>query len=369
MSNKNANPSDPAREKKVDKLIFRIFLLVLIAYVAFYIWHTYKAQTKPKFSADYKFGVIQTTEDENISYITYYNKDMKKGYTQKIQNGQVGDSFEAPQVNSQNVYMLAKGKKDSANEEKIIAVNTKTSKKTSYNVKQTGITNYRVDSKHIYTAATTNSELVISQYTKSSKKTKEVNLKDVTLDCFKVYNEKLYVIVTPVTDKKATKSMLKIIDTKTMKEISSIDLSIYPGKKTDLALVNTELYFTYQPIEGSQNSTGGLGIYNLVTKKVEKADISLDQPDQLFNSNNKFIVSSYSNNKVSVLDYVNGTTKTYELETTPKLSKVTDTYFYYMDDSKVYRYKIYDFSFDKSVEVPIKSSDNATFHLSSLFIK
>ncbi|MDO5519736.1 MAG: hypothetical protein Q4G58_04490 [bacterium] len=349
------------KEKQKSNILFYAFLAVCIAYVIFYIWHVVKVSSKPKYSADFKVGVVQTSEDDSVSYITYYDQDLKKGYTQKISNGALGETYEAPQIADGFVYMVPKKSNEGKDSKSVIALDLKTGKKTSYSVGHLGSTNLRVDSNNIYTASTKDNQLKLSKYTKKSKKSKTLTLDNTTLNCFKVNNDKLYAVLTTPDNK----CILDIIETKTMKVESTVDLSSFKGKITDFVLTDTELYFIYT----DASKKGGLGLYSLVTKKIETIDVTLEAPDQIAKVNSSFVISSKSSNKVTVYSYGKNDVKTYELPTAPLLCKVTSTNFYYLDDTSIYMYNLDDFTLVKKEEVPIKKVNSNPQHLATFFIK
>ncbi|MDO5294348.1 MAG: hypothetical protein Q4F05_16560 [bacterium] len=349
------------KEKRKSNIVFYLFLLVCIAYVIFYIWHMVKVSSKPKYNADFKVGVVQTSDTDNVSYITYYDKDLKNVYTQKISNGDLGETYEAPQIAGNSVYMVPKRSNEGKDSKSVIALDMKTGKKTSYSIGHLHSTNLRVDANNIYTATSKDQELKLSKYIKSSKKTKSLTFSNTTLNCFKVSNSMLYAVLTTSDNK----NILDIIDTKTMKVDSTVDLSSFKGQITDFVFTDTELYFIFT----DDNSKGGLGSYNLVTKKTEVIDLTLEAPDQIARVNSSFVITSKTSNKVTVYNYAKNDVKTYELPTVPLLCKVTSTNLYYLDDTSIYMYDLKDFSLVKKEDVPIKTVNSNKQHLVTFFLK
>lgn len=351
------------KEKFFIRTVVLLITIICGAYCLFFAYRSIHDASKSKFSSNFKYGIVQTTSDKNLSYITYYDSNLKKVYTQKLKYGTMGETVQFPQVYSPKAYLVPHGIPGKKDLTKIVSVNMLTGKVKSYNMQQANITGYQASKYNLYSSAEVNGEILLSKCVKTTKELTTLSLGKVTLDSFYLFGDKLYAFTS--SDK--TSSVL-LIDAESMKLLDTVDLSSLPGTKKDAVIAVDTLFFT-NTVKKDGKTTVSIGSLNLLVKKAETIDLSIQNASQIFKYQDKLIVSAPGSNLVSVYDTTKKEETIHELKTAPVQCYVTGGKLYALDEDSFYIYNATTFELEKSVKVPLKKSKKATYHFTGFFLK
>lgn len=351
-----------------------ISIIVLILLLLLF----YENQSREKITSNNSFniGVIETTEQDNKSSLTFYNKDLKKTKTQEIKLGSMGSSFDLPRMYDKNMYVVPKGIGNQKNLTVIMEYNIETSKYKTYDIKQPGINSFAVNDKSIYTANTLNNESIISWYDKHSENLKTITQKDIYIDSINLYGDTLYAFAMK-KDNNGTKSYLYLIDTKSFKITNIIDISKSGKGQNYSTKIGNDIYFTNQnEISDNEQGSYNLSKINIKNKTVSNIRLKEKYPFQIINYKDKLIISHYDlvqmqGNKVTIYDPKTNDQQVVTIENNLCQIFIKDNKLYSRDREYLYVYSIDNatFKLTNKVNIYTKRKNRTFYYLSGFFIK
>ncbi|MBU3093413.1 hypothetical protein KPL35_15215 [Clostridium sp. CF011] len=362
--------------RKFKSPFILIIASMLSVLVLLFLVHMKQSREKATSNKDFNIGVIETTEQDNKSNLTFYNKDLKKTGTQKIKLGSMGSSFDLPRMYGKNMYVVPKGIGNQKELTVIMEYNTETSKYKTYDMKQHGINSFAVNDKAIYSANTLSNESIISWYDKRSGNLKTISKEGIYIDRIDLYNGTLYAFAME-KDNDGNKSHLYLIDTKSFKITDIIDISKSGEGHNYSTKIGDDIYFTNQyEVSDTERGSYNLSKFNIKNKTVSNIKLKERYPFQILNYKNKLIISHYDlvqmqGNKITIYDPGTNEQDVVTLENNLGQISIKDDKLYSKDGEYLYVYSINNKTFKliNNVDIYTKRKNILFYYVSGFFTK
>ena len=357
----------------------RIILLsiLIIALTAALIIFLFEFNVKESFNKDFNIAVIETTEQINESYLTFYSKDLKKVGSQKIELGSMGSSFDLPRLYGKNMYVIPKGIGNTKDLSVIMEYNMENGKYKTYDIKQHNMNSFSVDHTSIYTVNTLNYNSIISCYDKSSGKINTISIEKAYIERIDLYDDTLYAFGM-LNDKNGVKAYLYLIDTKSFKITDKIDISESGISQYYSTKIGDNLYFSNQTELSfkAEQPSKTLTKFNFKDKSISNIHLKEEFPFQILNYKNKLIISHYDlvqikGNKITIYDPKNNEQQVVALENNLAQIYIKDDKLYSMDRDYLYVYSINDSGFKliNKVDIHTKRGSKTFYYSAGFFVK
>lgn len=363
--------------KKLKLVLISIIMLLLALLLIFLLINMKKSKENESFNKNFNIAVIETTEQINESYLTFYNKDFKKNASQKIQLGSMGSSFDLPRIYDKNMYVIPKGIGNEKDLTVIMEYNMETGKYKTYDIKQHNMNSFSVNDKSIYTVNTLNYNSIISCYDKSSENIKKITIEKVYIDRIDLYDNTIYAFGI-LKDNYGVKSYLYLIDTKNFKITDKIDISKSGMSQFCSTKIGDYIYFTNQTeIDGiNEQASNTLTKFNIKDKTISNIKLKEKFPFQILSYKGKLLISHYDlvqaqGNKITIYDPKTNEQQIVTLENNLAQTLIKDDKLYSMDRDYIYVYNINNAEFKLINKVDIRTQKNCNifFYLSGFFVK
>ena len=356
--------------------VILVGILILALIVALLVF-LFKFKGKESFNKDFNIAIVETTEQINESYLTFYNEDLKKIGAQKIELGSMGSSFDLPRVYDKNMYVIPKGIGNAKELSVIMEYNMETGNYKTYDIKQHNINSFSVDDTSIYTVNTLNYNSIISCYNKSSGKVKTISIEKVYIERIDLYDDTIYAFGM-LNDNQGIKSYLYLIDTKNFEIADKIDISESGIGQYYSNKIEDNLYFTNQTEMSfrAEKPSKTLSKLNIKDKTISNIQLKEEFPFQILKYKNKLIISHYDlvqikGNKITIYDPKTNEQKVVTLENELAQIHIKDDKLYSMDRDYLYVYSINDTEFKliNKVDIHTKRESKTFYYLSGFIVK
>lgn len=326
------------------------------------------------FKEDFHIAVIETTEQDNDSYITFYNKDLKKIGSQNIKMGSMGSYFDLPRIYGSNMYVIPKGIGSEKDLTVIMEYNLETGKYKTYNIGQPGMNSFAVNDNAIYTVNTLNYNSIISRYDIASGNLRTITIEQVYIGRLDLYDETLFAF-GDIKEDDGLKSYLYLIDTKNFKMIDTIDISKCGTSQNYSTKIGDYIYFTSQTDTYDQGSDT-LTKFNIKDKMISIIKLQELYPFQILNYRDKLIISHFNlvqaqGNIITMFDPITNEQKVLNLENNLAQILIKDDKLYSMDGDFLYVYSISDKDFKllNRIDIHTMKKSSKYFYLAGFFTK
>lgn len=362
---------------KFKSVVISMIALILLLVVIFLLFNMKKSKGKESesFNKDFNIAVIETTEQDNKSNLTFYNKNFENKGTQEINLGSMGSSFDLPRIYNNNMYVVPKGIGNKKDLTVVMEYNMENGKYETYDMKQPGINSFAVNDKSLYSANTLNNKSIISWYDKSSGNVKTISEEDIYIGRIDLYGDTLYAFGT-IKNNDGKKCYLYIIDTKSFKVLDKIDISKSGSNQNYSIKVAGDIYFTSQyeisgtAVKGSYN----LSKFNIKDKTISNIVLKEDYPFQIINYKDKLLISHYNlvqtqGNKITIYDPKTNEQQGVTLENNLSQIFIKDDKLYSRDGEYLYVYSINTFKLLNKIDIYTRRGDKKFYFLSAFFTK
>ncbi len=358
----------------VKMLAFLIIILVMIPFSSC-------SQRKPrsKIISDKRFlGVIETTGQDNKSFLTFYDKALIKQDTLELPFGSMGSYFDLPKVQDHYLYIVPRGIASIKDLSIVLEVDLSAGKYKTYDMKQPQINSFCVDDDYVYSVNTLNHQSIISQYNKTDEVLNTLEIGKIFIGKIDRYQDKLYAFGFGDDGMGSMQSYLYIIDPIQLTIEMEIDLTEEGQDQLGTISIQNNLYFTnalkYNQNRGEIPSTN---LSQLDTKQHSITSISLQStyPFQILEHQEKLYISHYNlvqgkGNQLSVYDPALKITEIHDFQHHLAQISIHDGHIYITDGEKLYTYIIEADTFRKVKEIDIytKRHENNHYYISGFFV-
>lgn len=337
-------------------------------------WYINQMKGTERFDQDFSLAVIETTEQSNQSILTFYDHDLVKVGTQKINLGGMGSSFDLPRVYRQKMYVIPKGLGNQKDLTVVLEYDLATGSYQTYDMKQPGMNSFAVNERAIYTANTLNNASIINRYDKSSGSLKTISKEGIYSGRIDLYDDTLYVFAMS-KDNAGVKSYLYRIDTPSFTITDILDISSSGTGQNDSLQIGDDLYFTNQN-ELSGQGSDHLSKFNRKDKTLVNIQLTEKYPFQILPYKDQLIISHYDlvqlqGNKITIYDPKTGAQQVVALENSLAQIFIQGDQLYARDGEYLYVYGIVGTAFKliKKVDIYTQRENRTFFYLSGFFMK
>jgi hypothetical protein len=311
---------------------------------------------------DIHFGIVQTTQNANLSYISFYDESLNFLGEKEIKYGDMGDDTRLPIVNNNSLYVVPLGLGNRKELKIALQFNTDTWQYKKLPIKQRGTLMFCVDNENLYTTNTFNNQGTITKCNTTTEALDTWSMEGVIISSLKCYDGVLYAWGTQ-PENNADQPYLFIFETNPLKLIKKVSISKSGSCQYASLKIGDDIYFsnnysTYQEREGNI-----LSKYNIKTGKVENIPLGDSSPYQIFEHNNKLYITHcdplfHQGNKITIYDCQTESQKLVTMENTLVQSELHGDMLYSRDDTSLYVYDINTLKLikKKNIEIPRKGS-------------
>lgn len=293
---------------------------------------------------NYKYGVIETTGQENKSYISFYDDNLKKIGEEQIKYGSMGDGFLLPIVFKNSMYIVPKGIYNQKELTFIMEYDLDKMKIEKYDIGLQNMNSIAVDDKSVYGVNTMNFISNIVKCSKETKKLQKIEILDTYISYIEVYGDKLFVFGE--SDKEGKMMIyLYILNANNLDILEKINISNIGFGQYNTVMKDDRLYFSASySTEGIESQTVGLlSEYNMVSGEVRTYDLKEDFPFQIMEYKDKLLITHFDpvgvvGNKISIFNTKDGSSELIELEHNIEQLGFDGKYIIILGNSHLYRY-------------------------------
>lgn len=325
------------------------------------------------FSEDYDFAIIDTTGQDNKSFIYYFDNSGKKLFEKFIDMGYMGDTFSFPVVYNNKAYVTPWGTDLDRDLSVVLEIDMENGEYKTYDTTLHSSNSLAVTDKYFFTVNTINAVTKIARTDRETSDNRIKEIPDYVIGKIAVFDNILYTFGCALDD---MKSELIEIDIDTMNTIKIYDISKYGDSPADSALLDEgKLYFTMPYRDGSPNDS--LTILDIKTDEINEIRLPEYSPSQLLKYKDYIVISHVDNvmnegNSLSILNPETGEIVHHVLKNIPRQVYIKDDYLYSMDitNRNICKYQLKDDEIKLLDQIDIeKRKDDEFFFLSGFFCK
>lgn len=328
------------------------------------------------FEKGFHIGVIQTTQQKNLSYITYYDESLNTLGEQKIKYGDMCYSgHRAPIVCDDYTYTVPLGLGNERALKIAGQLNMKTGEYKTFDIKQNATYSFYADEKNIYTFTGINGSGIITKCSIATGKLQKWKESKVIINTIHSYDEKLYCWGTIFNDN-VNMPYLFIFDIDQLKLIKKINIEPSGSMQYDSLKRGDYIYFTNSH-DSSDRDNNILSKLNIKTYDVEDIVLENKSPNQIFEYEGKLIIT-HSNpilrklkkgNEITIFDPDTQEEQLITLDSVLAQCSLYKDKLYSHDGEYLYIYDLKNnFKLIKKVKISIDRKSSMKFFIGGFFI-
>ncbi|WFR58950.1 hypothetical protein QA584_07670 [Anaerocolumna sp. AGMB13025] len=318
-------------------------------------------------------GIVQTTQNSNLSYISFYDSSLNFLSEKKIKYGDMGDDTRLPLVTNDSVYVVPLGLGNRKELKIALKFNKETWQYKKLPINQQGTLMFCVEKENLYTTNTFNNQGTITKCNTITKDLETWSMEGVIISSLKCYDGVLYAWGTQ-SENNVDQPYLFLFDTNPLKLSKKISIEKsgsyqYASFKKGSDIYFTNNYTTYQEREGNI-----LSKYNMKTGIIENILLGGNSPYQIFEYKDKLYITHcdplfHQGNKITVYDCQTGSQTLVTMENTLVQCELYEDLLYSRDDQSLYVYDMNTLKLieKKNIEIPRKEA-NMHFRIVGFFI-
>lgn len=339
-------------DKKFKRAICTIFMLCIISLAG--------CTNKEIKIYDANIAAIQTSTNNNISYLKLYNFNGEYLGEKRIKVPDINSGFIHPIISSCKAYMNSLGGYTN-HSNKVVEVNLNENNYKTYEIAY-GIWSITANDEYIFTSHSPVGSSIISKYNKKTISIEDTLQLQGQVTHINLLNDLLYVFSTIVPPDKKTFSLeVSIINLKTFRVVKNIKVNgdIYVW---DSMFMGSNMFFT----TGTKNddSTPSTSLYKLNLNNYEITSINLnkDFPWQVKQYNGTILISQFDpmskkGNVLSVVDVNSKNIKYMPFKHNLNQMEIYKDKLYIFDDNNLYIYDPTTFKLYNKIEIKCTKND------------
>ncbi|BCJ95961.1 hypothetical protein acsn021_35300 [Anaerocolumna cellulosilytica] len=326
-----------------------------------------------KFAGDYKFGIIETTGQDNDSVITYYNQELQKVYTQELPFGSMGNIFYNPIIFEDKLYTIPQGLANEKDLKMVLELDLTNGDTKEYTIDQLAMNSLSANADYIFTCNTYNGNSYINRCHKQSQEVIEKAFIDIYISKLELAGDKLLAFGTK-REENSLVSFLYLLDME-LNVLKTINISKSGSSHYKTALVGDVVYFSSPMNQYDQPGTliSAISTKNLTVKDI---DLKTAYPSDII-PYNEFLVIAHCNlvtfegNQLTFYNTKKETMNTINLEHPILQMNIEGDDLYIMSQEKLYQYKISGKSLALTGEIHMLTKSNAEeyYYASGFFLR
>lgn len=270
--------------------------------------------------SNYKYGVIETTGQENNTYISFYDDSFKKIGEENIKYGSMGDGFSLPLSFGDSMFIVPKGMYSKKELTFIMEYNLYNGEIEKYDTGLQNMNSITVNDDFIYGVNTMDFTSNIVKCNKESKELLKTEIMDIYISYILVHEDELFAFGQGVKDEEM-ESFLYIIDANTLDGLKKLDITHLGHGHYDGVIVDDKLYFSSSySIEGmDEEPTNKLIEYSMREGEFIIYELGENFPFQILEFNDNLLITHFdpvgvSGNKISIFNINDGSSEIVELQ-------------------------------------------------------
>ncbi len=322
---------------------------------------------------DVHLGVVQTTQNANQSYISFYDASFKFLSEKKIKYGDMGDDTRLPIVAGDSMYTVPLGLGNRKELKIALQFDRKTWQYKTLPIQQQGTLMFCVEKENLYTTNTFNNQGTVTKCNTTTEALETWSTEGVIMSSLNCFDGVLYAWGTQ-NENNADKPYLFIFETKPLKLIRKVSIQEsgscqYASFKKGDDIYFSNNYTTFQEREGNI-----LSKYNTKTGKIVNIPLKDTSPYQIFEYKNKLYITHcdpmfHRGNKITIYDYQTGSQTLVTMKNILVQSELHGELLYSRDDKNLYIYDINTFELKKKINIGMpRSKSNIHFRTVGFFI-
>lgn len=243
---------------------------------------------------DYRYGVIETTGQENMSYLSFYNVNLEKVGEEKIKYGSMGDGFALPIVFDKSMFIAPKGIYNQKELTFIMEYDLDGFEIEKWDTGLQNMNSIAVNNDFIFGVNTMDFTSNIIKCNRKTKELSKIQIPDTYISYIEVYENELFGFGES-EDSGKMKSFLYIIDTNTLDIQKEIDISHIGFGQYDTVIKDNKLYFTASySIDSIENQpTNKLLEYNRKSGEIKTYSLKESFPFQILEYGNNLLITHF----------------------------------------------------------------------------
>ncbi len=323
-------------------------------------------------SSNYRYGVIETTGQENRTYISFYNDDLEKLGEESFKYGSMGDGFSLPIVFDNNMFIVPKGIYNKKELTFVMGYDLDKGKVEKYDTGLQNMNNITVGEDYIYGVNTMNN---ISNIVKCNRSTKELLKKEIPetyISYIEIYGDELFAF-GEIEKEGKMKSYLYIFDSNTLDILEKIDISDIGFGQYYTAMKDNKLYFpTAFLIEGVEDQpTNKLSEYSRESREIRTYDLKENYPFQIMEYKDRLLITHFDpvavkGNMISIFDIKDGSSEVIEFNHNIEQLELDGENIIILGDGYLHKYDS-NFSLINSIKVVNDRDSNCYYYTTGFF--
>lgn len=360
--------------------VVKTYIILIISLTMILLSSCHHKKDTVIYDDNFFLGVIETTGQENKSFLTLYDGELNKKSSIEMDYGSMGSYFDLPKVFENSLYVIPKGLGNLKEMTSVLSFDLETGEHTLYDIGQPNMNSFCVDNSFIYTVNTLNGNSIISRFDKKTHSIEKLNLNKTFIGKLDIYNGFLYGFGFRDSDDLSMESSLYIIDPDTLSIVEEIDITKHGQDQLGSLLSGDTIYFTnsLKYVDGKgEVAANTLSELNINNNSITSIVLEESYPFQVLEYEGKLFISHFNlvsgeGNKLTIYDpLLNKTITTISFEHNVAQIQIKDNNIYVSDGENLYSYKIADASLElvKVVDIYTKETEESYFYVSGFFIK
>lgn len=271
-------------------------------------------------SLDYKYSVIETTSQENNTYISFYDDDLKKIGEEKIKYGSMGNGFTLPLLFEGSMFIVPKGIATKKEHTFIMEYDLKDNEINKHNTGLQNMNSITINKDFIYGVNTMDFTTNIVQYNRDTEELIEIKIPEVYINYLSVQGDELFGLGEDLKEE-GMNSFIYIIDSNTLEILKEIDITEIGHGCYDLIMKDNDIYFsTSYSIDGvNELPNSKLIRFNRESEDFSIYELKEDYPFQILEYKDNLLIThfdpvSVTGNGISIFNMEDESSKTINLD-------------------------------------------------------
>lgn len=353
--------------KKARRLLFALSLTVLITAC-----NRHSAADADAFKNAH-LGVVQTTQNANLSYISFFDASLNFVGEKKIEYGDMGDDTRLPLVNGDSMYTVPLGLGNSKELKIALQFDRETWKYKTLPIKQQGTLMFCVENENLFTTNTFNNQGTVTKCNTKTGALETWSMDGVIMSSLNCYDGILYAWGTQ-PENNADQPYLFIFETSHLKLIKKISIENSGSCQYASIKKGDYIYFSNNYTAFQEQQGNILSRYNIKTDSIENIRLNDSSPYQIFEYKDKLYITHcnpmfHRGNKITIYDCRTGTQTLVTMKNTLVQSELQGDLLYSRDDKNLYIYDIntLELKNKKNIDIP-RREDDMLFRTVGFFI-
>lgn len=322
---------------------------------------------------DIHLGIIQTTQNANLSYISFYDASLNFLSEKKIKYGDMGDDTRLPIVAGDSMYVVPLGLGNRKELKIALQFDRETWQYKKISIKQRGTLMFCEEKENLYTTNTFNNQGTITKCNTTTGALETWSMEGVIISSLKCYDGVLYAWGTK-PENNADQPYLFIFETNPLKLDKKVSIQESGSCQYASLKKGDDIYFTNNYTAFQEREGNILSKYNIKTDQIENIPLKESSPYQIFEYNSKLYITHcdplfHQGNKITIYDCQSGSQTLVTMENTLVQSELHGDLLYSRDDKSLYVYDINTLKLKKKKNIEItRKGSHMLFRIVGFFI-